>query len=98
VSRALSPGGRLVISECVPPPEPIYADFVFNLTEAFRSPRLDSRHRSRCGFLGPEEWTAALVAAGFDDVRVFPDLASIRAEVPDWSVAAIGGARPGGKR
>jgi len=98
VHRALSPGGRLVISECVPPPEPIYADFVFNLAEAFRSPRLDPRHRPRGGFLGLEDWTAVLGAAGFEDVRVLPDVASIRVEVSDFSVAAIGGLRPGGKR
>ena len=97
VHRALSPGGRLVISECVPPPEPIYADFVFNLAEAFRSPPLDPRRRPRGGFLGPDDWTALLEAAGFEDVRVLPDVAAIRVEVPDWSVAAIGGVRPGAK-
>jgi SAM-dependent methyltransferase len=93
VHRALSPGGRLVISECVPPPEPIYADFVFNLTEAFRSPRPDPRHRPGGGFLGLEDWTAVLEAAGFEDVRVLPDVAAIRVEVRDFSVAAIGGLR-----
>ena len=93
MSRALSPGGRLVISECVPPPEPIYADFVFNLAETFRSPRLDPRLRLRGGFLGVEDWTAVLKAAGFEDVRVLPDVAAIRVEVSDFSVAAIGGVR-----
>jgi SAM-dependent methyltransferase len=93
VLRALSPGGRLVISECVPPPEPIYAEFVFNLTETFRSPRLDPRYRPHGGFLGPEQWTEAMQTAGFADVRVLPDVARIRAVVPDWSVAAIGAAR-----
>ena len=78
-------------------PQPIYADFVFNLAEAFRSPRLDPRHRPRGGFLGAEDWTGTLEAAGFEDVRVLPDVAAIRVEVPDWSVAAIGGARPGGR-
>ena len=97
VLRTLSPGGRLVISECVPPPEPIYADFVFNLAETFRSPRLDPRYRPHGGFLGPEQWTGAMEAAGFTDVRVLPDVARIRAAVPDWSVAAIGAARPDGR-
>ena len=55
-------------------------------------------YRPRGGFLGLEDWTAVLEAAGFEDVRVLPDVAAIRVEVPDWSVAAIGGVRPGGKR
>jgi SAM-dependent methyltransferase len=97
VRRTLSPGGRLVISECVRAAEPIYADFVFNLAEAFRSPRLDPRYRPHGGFLGTGAWTGVLEAAGFDDVRVLPDVAAIRVEVPDWSVAAIGGVRPGGR-
>ena len=39
---------------------------------------------------------AAMTAAGLRDVRVLPDLARIRAEVPDFSVAAIGATRPAG--
>ncbi len=97
VRRTLVPGGRLVISECVPPLEPIYAEFVFNLTETFRSPRLDPRVRPHGGFLEPEHWRAALEGAGLVDVRVLPDLARIRAEVPDFGVAAIGAARPAGR-
>ena len=45
------------------------------------------------GSSGFEDWTAVLEAAGFEDVRVLPDVAAIRVEVPDWSVAAIGGVR-----
>ena len=96
VRRALSPGGRLVIAECVPPADPIYAEFVFNLAETFRAPRLDPPHRPHGGFLGPAHWSAAMAAAGLDDVRVLPDVARIRVEVPDWSVAAIGATRPAG--
>ena len=73
------------------------SDFVFNLAEAFRSPKLDARQRRGGGFLGLEDWTAVLEAAGFEDVRVLPDVAAIRVGVPDFSVAAIGGVRPGGK-
>jgi SAM-dependent methyltransferase len=94
VRRVLSPGGRLVIAECVPPPDPIYADFVFNLAETFRAPRLDPAYRPHGGFLGPAHWSAAMAAAGLEDVRILPDVARIRAEVPDWSVAAIGATRP----
>jgi SAM-dependent methyltransferase len=94
VRRSLCPGGRLVIAECVPPPDPIYTDFVFNLAETFRAPRLHPAYRPHGGFLGSAHWSAAMAAAGLEDVRVLPDVARIRAEVPDWSVAAIGATRP----
>jgi SAM-dependent methyltransferase len=95
VRQALRPGGRLVLAECVRPREPIYAEFVFNLMQAFRSPRLHPRHRPHGGFLRPEHWTAALEAAGFEDVRFLPDIVRIHEAVPDFGVAAIGGTRPG---
>jgi len=94
VRRALRPGGRLVLSECVRPPEPIYAEFVFNLMQAFRAPQLHSRYRPHGGFLRPEHWRAALEAAGFEDVRFLPDVGRIHEAVPDFGVAAIGGTRP----
>jgi SAM-dependent methyltransferase len=92
--RALRPGGRLVLSECVRPPVPIYADFAFNLMETFRAPRLDPRYRPHGGFLSPGHWRAALEAAGFDDVRFLPDIARVHDLVPDFAVAAIGATRP----
>jgi SAM-dependent methyltransferase len=97
VRRALEPGGRLVVSECVRPRprHPIYPDFVFNLMETFRSPRLHPRYRPGGGFLTPEQWQAAMEAAGFVDVRVLPDVATIRRRVPDFLVAAIGATSPG---
>ena len=94
IRRALEPGGRLVIAECVPPVPPIYAEFVFNLAETFRSPVLHPDYRPHGGFLALEHWTAAMEAAGLTDVRVLPDVARVRAGVPDWSVAAIGATRP----
>ena len=33
------------------------------------------------GFLTPEQWTAGLLANGFGDVRVVPDIAAIRAQI-----------------
>lgn len=97
VRRALEPGGCLVASECVRPRprQPIYAEFVFNLMETFRSPRLHPRYRPGGGFLTPEQWKAAIEAAGFVDVRFLPDIVRIRDEVPDFLVAAVGATRPG---
>ncbi len=97
VLQALEPGGRLVASECVRPHvgQPIYTEFVFNLTETFRSPRLDPVYRPGGGFLTPEQWRAAAEAAGFTDVRFLPDIVRIRDRVPDFLVAAIGATRPG---
>lgn len=94
--RALEPGGRLVVSECVRPRprQPIYAEFVFNLMETFRSPRLHPRYRPGGGFLTPEQWRDAVEAAGFADVRFLPDIARIREQVPDFFVAAVGASRP----
>lgn len=94
--RALEPGGWLVLSECIRPwpAQTLYPEFVFNLLETFRAPRLHPDYRPNGGFLTPEQWTAALQAAGFADLRVLPDIARIRTAVPDFFVAAVGGARP----
>ena len=95
IHRALSPGGRLVVSECVRPFErqPVYVEFVFNLLGAFREPLLHPSWRPNGGFLTPEQWTAALSANGFRDVRLVPDLRSIRGDFPSFVVAAIVAAR-----
>ena len=94
--RALEPGGRFVVSECMLPRsrQPIYAEFVFNLAETFRSPRLHPLYRPRGGFLTPEQWRAAVEAAGFVDIRFLPDIVRVRNQVPDFLVAAIGATRP----
>jgi L-histidine N-alpha-methyltransferase len=93
VRRALEPGGCLAMAECIRPQprQPIYTEFVFNLTEAFRS----SVNRPAGGFLTPEQWQAALGTAGFADVRFLPDVVRIRQQVPDFLVAAIGATSPG---
>jgi SAM-dependent methyltransferase len=96
VRRALAPGGQLVVSECVRPwpTDTLYPEFVFNLLQTFRSPRLHPGYRPNGGFLTPEQWTGALQAAGFRDVRFLPDVLRIRAEFPGFYVAAIGASRP----
>ena len=45
--------------------------------------------RPNGGFLTPEQWTAALAANGFEDIRIFPDIAAIREAYPGFIVAAI---------
>jgi SAM-dependent methyltransferase len=93
--RALAPKGNLVLSECVRPfpGRPVYVEFLFNLLEAFRAPRLVEPWRPNGGFLTPEQWTAALEACGFRDVTVYPDIARLREVCPSFVVAAITAAR-----
>jgi SAM-dependent methyltransferase len=91
VRNALAPGGSVVISECVRPfpGQPVYVEFVFNLLEAFREPVLDRTWRPNGGFLTPEQWTAALEANGFREVRIVPDIAVLREVYPSFVVAAV---------
>jgi len=72
----------------------IYVEFIFNLMETFRAPVLNSRYRPNGGFLTPEQWLDALQAAGFADVRMFPDIRRLRADFPDFCVGAVGASRP----
>ena len=96
VRRALEPGGRLIVSECVRPypRQTIYAEFIFNLLETFRSPRLHPLYRPSGGFLTPEQWQDAIGSAGFVDTQMSPDIMRIRQTVPDFYTAAIGATRP----
>ncbi len=96
VRCALEPGGQLIASECVRPHpwQTIYAEFIFNLMETFRAPRLHPVYRPAGGFLTAEQWRGAIEAAGFADVRFLPDILRIREEVPDFFAAAIGATRP----
>ena len=96
VRRALEGGGQIIVSECIRPwpGHTLYPEFVFNLLETFRSPRLHPEYRPNGGFLTPEQWTAALHAAGFVDVRVMPDIARVRAVHSTFYIAAIGATRP----
>jgi SAM-dependent methyltransferase len=95
VRRALAPGGAVVISECIRPfpGQAIYAEMVFNLMESFRTPLLDPRFRPNGGFLTPEQWTAALLANGFTDVRFVPDVLTISKKYPSFYAAAAGATR-----
>jgi SAM-dependent methyltransferase len=88
---SLRDGGLLVMAECVRPfpGTPLHLELVFNLLSSFRDAVLVPGWRPNGGFLTPEQWTAALKANGFGDVRVFPDIAAIRDAYPSFVVAAI---------
>jgi SAM-dependent methyltransferase len=96
IRRTLEPGGQLIVSECVRPwpATTLYPEFVFNLLQTFRSPCLHPVYRPNGGFLTPEQWTGALEAAGFRDVRLLPDITRMRDEFSGFYVAAIGATRP----
>jgi SAM-dependent methyltransferase len=93
--QALRPGGALVVAECVRPfpGVPVHLELTFNLLGAFRDAMLVPAWRPNGGFLTPEQWSAALEANGFRDVRVYPDIAAIRDTFPGFLVAAIVGTR-----
>ena len=95
VRRALEPGGQLILSECVRPfaGQTLYPEFVFNLMATFRVPRLHPQYRPNGGFLTTGQWTSALEAAGFGDVRVLPDIDSIRHVLPTFYAAALSATR-----
>jgi SAM-dependent methyltransferase len=96
IRRTLEPGGQLIVSECVRPwpADTLYPEFIFNLLQTFRSPSLHPSYRPNGGFLTPEQWTGALEAAGFRDVRLLPDVTRIRDEFSGFYAAAIGATRP----
>jgi SAM-dependent methyltransferase len=89
--KALKAGGVLVMSECVRPfpGTPLHLEFVFNLLSAFREPLLVSGWRPNGGFLTSEQWTAALEANGFEDILIYPDIATVRSAYPAAIAAAI---------
>lgn len=83
--------GLLVMTECIRPfvHAPLHLELVFNLLGSFHDALLVPDWRPNGGFLTPEQWTAALKANGFRDVRVYPDIAAIRDAYPSCVIGAI---------
>jgi SAM-dependent methyltransferase len=89
--NALCDRGMLVMAECVRPfrDRPLHLELIFNLLASFRDAILVPGWRPNGGFLTPEQWAAALAANGFEDIRIFPDIAAIREAYPSFVIAAI---------
>ena len=90
---ALAHGGWLVIGECLRPfpNQPIYPELTFQILESFTAVDLDPEFRPNPGFLTPEQWRRALTHAGFENVRIAPDIESIRELYPHFFTGAICG-------
>ncbi len=88
---ALRDRGLLVMAECIRPfaHVPLHLELIFNLLGSFRDAVLVPDWRPNGGFLTPEQWTAALQANGFQDVRIYPDIAAIRDAYPSCVIGAI---------
>jgi SAM-dependent methyltransferase len=91
IHSSLAPGGVLVAGECIRPfdGQPLPPEFIFNLLDSFRNPKLDPRWRPQGGFLTPEQWSTVCCRAGFDEVALVPDIRVIRDVYPDFVVAAV---------
>lgn len=96
IRQVLAPGGLVVLGECIRPRpgQPLAPEFIFQLLESFRVPRLDPDWRPSGGFLTPRQWTAAFDAAGMADVCLRPDLEPVWEHYPSFVVAAVGARRP----
>lgn len=90
VRSLLRRGGVLVLGECVRPfpGQPIYSELIFQFLKSYREIETGP-HRSRPGFLAPEEWVHHLLAAGFGDIRLAPDIPGLRIAYPKADVATI---------
>jgi SAM-dependent methyltransferase len=96
VASVLKPGGAAVFSECVRPraEQPIYVEFVFNFLENFTGVSTDEKTRPNHGFLTPQNWRAALAAAGFEKPRILPDVEELSRHYEAFFVAAVSARKP----
>lgn len=87
----LKPGGRLILGECMKPDlgRPIFLEFYFKFMKGFTGVHLDPELRPCSGFLTPELWEKALLAAGFSRVRHIPDTRALMNQLPEFYVGAL---------
>jgi SAM-dependent methyltransferase len=93
----LAEDGSLVIGECLRPyvNQPIYPELMFQILESFAGVQLDPEMRPNPGFLTADQWRRAFTQAGFENVKVAPDIDSIREIYPHFFAGAICGQNPG---
>lgn len=89
--RALRDDGMLVMAECVRPfaGKAFHLELVFNLLASFRNAVRVPGWRPNGGFLTPGQWRLALESNGFRDVRIYPDIETIRHAYPSFVCAAL---------
>jgi SAM-dependent methyltransferase len=89
----LTEDGWLVIGECLRPyvNQPIYPELMFQILESFTAVQLDPEIRPNPGFLTADHWRGAFTRAGFDRVKVAPDIDRIREIYPHFFAGAICG-------
>jgi SAM-dependent methyltransferase len=90
---ALAEDGWLVIGECLRPyvNQPIYPELMFQILESFTEVQLDPEIRPNPGFLTTDQWRRAFTRAGFEHVKVAPDIDRIREIYPHFFAGAICG-------
>ncbi|PYJ95439.1 MAG: hypothetical protein DME54_13440 [Verrucomicrobia bacterium] len=96
---ALSEDGLLVIGECLRPyvNQPIYPELMFQILESYADVQLDSEMRPNPGFLTADQWRCAFTRAGFENVKVAPDVDRIREIYPHFFAGAICGQNTAGQ-
>jgi SAM-dependent methyltransferase len=94
---ALAPGGWLVIGECLRPHDhqPIYPELMFQILESFTNVEIDPEFRPNPGFLTAEQWRRAFSRAGFNHIKIGPDIDRIREIYPHFFTGAISGQNTG---
>jgi SAM-dependent methyltransferase len=96
---ALASGGWLIIGECLRPyvNQPIYPELMFQILESFTDVELDPELRPNPGFLTPEQWRNAFARGGFENIKVDPNIESIREFYPHFFTGGICGQNVLGK-
>jgi SAM-dependent methyltransferase len=91
-TKALKPGGTIVVSECIRPTKlarPIHAEIIFDFLDSFTDVITDPVKRPTHGFLTPTAWRATFESAGLGDVTILPDVDAVAEQYPDFVVGAI---------